>query len=66
MRVGCLKVSYKNQKEADKAFYGMKNRGHISPRAEFRAYYCESCQSWHLTHMPVKQYYESKGSKRKN
>ena len=52
----CIKVSHKNKVRALKSGFAMKCKGKLSPRTDFRAYYCKSCSAWHLTTQTIEQY----------
>lgn len=52
----CFKVSHRKKIHALKAGYAIKCKGKVSARTDFRAYYCKSCNAWHLTTLTIEQY----------
>ena len=46
----CDKKSYQSKKEATRAAKTLQSSPDISLRSLLRAYKCEQCESWHLTH----------------
>lgn len=52
----CTKVSHKTKHRAEMAAYAIKAKGKIPARAALNAYYCKSCNAWHLSRMNDLQY----------
>lgn len=45
----CYKNSYKSRKVAENSATAIKALGKIPARAALYAYFCKSCNSWHLS-----------------
>lgn len=45
----CGKREYFGQAEADRAMLGIRTHDRTNTRHEIRSYYCNMCDSWHLT-----------------
>jgi hypothetical protein len=43
-------------RKALNAAHVIKCKGRVSARTNLRAYYCQGCQAWHLTHLTIEQY----------
>lgn len=52
----CFKVSYKNKKRAKQAAYAIKAKGKILPHEALIPYWCNSCSSYHLTHLSATEF----------
>jgi hypothetical protein len=50
--VSCSKASYPDKRAAFTAMKVALRRRRNRPKT-LRAYYCETCRAWHLTHKPL-------------
>jgi len=50
-RTDCDKVRYRDQREAKHAILAIKFKGERREQSPVRAYECQKCHGWHLTHL---------------
>lgn len=59
----CLKVKYNNHNRAISALHKVQGKGDIRRYTPCRAYECEICGGWHLTHQTTEEFLEHSGEK---
>lgn len=57
----CQKVQYKDHPQAVRAIHIILSKGVKKKFTPVRAYKCEECNLWHITHRSIEEYLEHYG-----